>query len=124
MRIVVPWIVTGVGLVTSMACPAQAADPPAASPPGASQSTALPRSQCELARLQAQSLAEQAARGGPEAIRLHEAAAAGFLDVWMTCGKGPLEAGQKAGCERLDEVLFNAAESFRAAHQSRTPTIS
>jgi len=74
------------------------------------------RVQCDFQRLKAQKTSELASKGGPGALRLHEEAAGVYLDLWKKYGEAPLEAGQKARCERLDEVLYNAAESFQAAH--------
>jgi hypothetical protein len=43
-----------------------------------------------------------------------EEAANGYLRVWQSYGKDACEAKQPA-CERMDQVLFNAARAFQAA---------
>jgi tetratricopeptide (TPR) repeat protein len=79
------------------------------------QCTMLTKIQCDIQRLKAQKTVELAAKSTTNSLRLYEDAATTYLNIWKKYGEGPMEAGQKAQCERIDEVLFNAAESFQSA---------
>jgi tetratricopeptide (TPR) repeat protein len=79
------------------------------------QCTMLTKIQCDIQRLKAQKTVELAAKTPASALRLYEEAATTYLGIWKKYGEGPMDAGQKAQCERIDEVLFNAAESFQSA---------
>lgn len=79
------------------------------------QCTMLTKIQCDIQRLKAQKTVELAAKSSNNALRLYEDAANTYLGIWKKYGEGPMEAGQKPQCDRIDEILFNAAESFQSA---------
>jgi len=79
------------------------------------QCTMLTKIQCDIQRLKAQKTVELASKSTTNTLRLYEDAANTYLGIWKKYGEGPMEAGQKAQCDRIDEVLFNAAESFQSA---------
>jgi tetratricopeptide (TPR) repeat protein len=81
----------------------------------ADQCTMLTKIQCDIQRLKAQKTVELAAKSGANSLRLYEDAANTYLGIWKKYGEGPMEAGGKAQCDKIDEVLFNAAESFQSA---------
>lgn len=81
----------------------------------AEQCTMLTKIQCDIQRLKAQKTVELASKSTTGALRLYESAANTYLDIWKKYGEGPMEAGQKPQCDRIDEILFNAAESFQSA---------
>lgn len=79
------------------------------------QCTMLTKIQCDIQRLKAQKTVELASKGSTNALRLYEEGANTYLGIWKKYGEGPMEAGQKPQCDRVDEVLFNAAEAFQSA---------
>ncbi len=81
----------------------------------AEQCTMLTKIQCDIQRLKAQKTVELAGKSTSGALRLYEEAANTYLGIWKKYGEGPMEAGQKPQCDRIDEILFNAAESFQSA---------
>ncbi|MCS6899612.1 MAG: hypothetical protein RMJ98_08040 [Myxococcales bacterium] len=79
------------------------------------QCTLLTKIQCDIQRLKAQKTVELAAKSTSNALRLYEDAANTYLAIWKKYGEGPMDAGQKPQCDRIDEILFNAAEAFQSA---------
>lgn len=79
------------------------------------QCTMLTKIQCDIQRLKAQKTVELASKSGGNALRLYEDAANTYLSIWKTYGETPMEAGNKAQCDKIDEVLYNAAEAFQSA---------
>ncbi len=79
------------------------------------QCTMLTKIQCDIQRLKAQKTVELASKNTGNALRLYEEAANTYLGIWKKYGEGPMEANQKPQCDRIDEVLFNAAEAFQSA---------
>ncbi|MBI4701501.1 MAG: tetratricopeptide repeat protein [Deltaproteobacteria bacterium] len=79
------------------------------------QCTILFRIQRDIERLKAEMMVKKAdATTGPERIALHEQAGNAYLELWKKYGEGPCEQ-EKPGCERNEEILYNAARAFQAA---------
>jgi TolA-binding protein len=74
----------------------------------------LGRLQRDIHRLEAEQLIRAAERAdrGPSAT--YEAAAERYMAIWNEQGRAPCEA-KKAGCERMEEILYNAARAYQAA---------
>src|SRR5215471_8125937 len=79
------------------------------------QCTSLTKIQCDIQRLKAQKTVELADRGGPNALHLYEDAGNQYIQLWRTYGEEPLRQHQPATCEKLDEVVYNAAKAFQAS---------
>ena len=75
----------------------------------------LGRVERDILRLRAEERVRDANRGGGDATAGYEAGAALFLDIWTRYLLGPCDAGS-ATCERAEEVLYNAARAYQAAH--------
>jgi TolA-binding protein len=74
----------------------------------------LLRIQRDIERLRAEKLVEAADKGGADATKQYEKAAEAYLAMWEKYAKQQcLE--KKPGCERAEEVLYNAAKAFQAA---------
>ncbi len=52
--------------------------------------------------------------GGPEALKMYETAANGYLDLWNKYGAAACR-DKAAGCEGNEVILYNAAKAFQAA---------
>ena len=78
------------------------------------QCTSLNKIQCDIHRLKAQKTVELADRGGVQALRLYEQAGNDYIQIWRTYGDEPLKQRQPVLCEKLDEVVYNAAKAFSA----------
>jgi hypothetical protein len=75
--------------------------------------------QRDILRLQAEQrikAAEHEAAEGFDGSAQYEAGAALFLQLWEQHGKAACEAKAPA-CQRMDEVLYNAARSYKAARR-------
>ena len=79
------------------------------------QCTSLTKIQCDIQRLKAQKTVELADRGGAQALHLYEQAGNDYIQLWRTYGEEPLRNRQPVSCEKLDEVVYNAAKAFQAA---------
>jgi tetratricopeptide (TPR) repeat protein len=79
------------------------------------QCTSLTKIQCDIHRMKAQKTVELADRGGANALRTYEEAGNAYIQLWRTYGEEPLRAKNPPQCERMDEVVYNAAKSFQAA---------
>ena len=78
----------------------------------------LTRIQCDIRRLKAEQLSKLAATkpdGSPERLRMFEDSARTYLDLWKTYGEPALSQGKVSQCEKIEEIVYNAAESFQAA---------
>ena len=73
------------------------------------------RIQRDIERKRAETMVEEADKGGANALEKYRTAAQLYLDMWEKYGREPCEAGQKEACARNDEVLYNAARAFQAA---------
>jgi hypothetical protein len=78
--------------------------------------TVLTKVLCDVERTRAARLVEQGAKGGDDALALFERGARAYLAVWEKFGAGPVRRGEAPQCERLDEIVENAARAFTAAH--------
>jgi len=79
------------------------------------QCTALTKIQCDISRLKAQKTVELADRGGANALRYYEQAGNEYIQLWRTYGEDPLRQKNPMQCEKMDEVVYNAAKAFQAA---------
>jgi TolA-binding protein len=84
--------------------------------PVASHCASLERVECDVGRKRAEAIVARA-DGGPEQGKLELYAKAGdaYLALWRKYGKGPIEAGGKAKCQNLDQVVYNMAKAYQAA---------
>jgi tetratricopeptide (TPR) repeat protein len=78
--------------------------------------TILAKVQCDIQRLRAQRIVEDADKGGNNALELFEKGGKAYFDLWEKYGATPLRANQPPQCERLEEIVENAARAFQAGH--------
>jgi TolA-binding protein len=78
--------------------------------------TLLAKVQCDIQRLRAQRMVEDAGKGGNNALAQFEKGGQAYWDLWQKYGEAPLKANQQPQCERLEEIVENAARAFQAAH--------
>jgi TolA-binding protein len=79
------------------------------------QCTSLAKIQCDIQRLKAQKLVEVADKTpGMGQAEIYEKAGNTYYELWKRYGETPLLAGQPAQCDKLDEILTNAARAFQA----------
>ena len=79
------------------------------------QCTSLAKIQCDIQRLKAQKLVELADKSpGTSQAETYEQAGNTYFDLWKRYGETPLSAGQPAQCDKLDEILTNAARAYQA----------
>ena len=81
------------------------------------QCTSLAKIQCDIQRLKAQKLVELADKsgGGQTSASTYEQAGNTYFELWRKYGETPISAGQPAQCDKLDEIVYNAAKAFQAA---------
>ncbi|MDP9033469.1 MAG: tetratricopeptide repeat protein [Myxococcota bacterium] len=78
--------------------------------------TILTKVQCDIQRLRAQRIVEDADKGGSNALELFEKGGKAYFDLWEKYGATPLRNNQPPQCEKLDEIVENAARAFQAGH--------
>jgi tetratricopeptide (TPR) repeat protein len=78
--------------------------------------TILQKVQCDIRRLRAQRIVEQADKGGNDALELFEKGGKAYFDLWDEYGAKPLRDNKPPQCEKLDEIVENAARAFQAGH--------
>ncbi|HEY4012641.1 MAG TPA: tetratricopeptide repeat protein [Polyangiaceae bacterium] len=78
--------------------------------------TILQKVQCDIRRLRAQRIVELADKGGNESLELFEKGGKAYFDLWDEYGAKPLRDNKPAQCEKLDEIVENAARAFQAGH--------
>src|SRR6185312_10455155 len=78
--------------------------------------TLLTKVQCDIQRLRAQRIVEDADKGGNNSLELFEKGVKAYFELWEKYGATPLRANQQPQCERLDELVENAARAFQAGH--------
>jgi hypothetical protein len=78
--------------------------------------TILTKVQCDIQRLRAQRIVEEADKGGNNALELFEKGGRAYFDLWEKYGATPLRSNQPPLCEKLDEIVENAARAFQAGH--------
>jgi len=81
---------------------------------GEAECDILRRIQRDLHRLSAEQLIRAAERKDPGAAAQYEAAAERYMAIWNQDGRAPCEE-KKPGCERMEEILYNAARAYQAA---------
>ena len=74
----------------------------------------LTRIQCDVQRLRAEKMVEVADKGGKESLEMYKQAGDAYVEIWRTYGEEQLLAGQESQCGRMEEVLYNAAQSYQA----------
>jgi hypothetical protein len=79
------------------------------------QCTTLTKIQCDIQRLKGQKLTEIADKGAANSLQIYEQAAGVYLEIWRKYGEGPIRQNQPPQCERLDEIVYNAAKAYQAA---------
>jgi tetratricopeptide (TPR) repeat protein len=78
--------------------------------------TILTKVQCDIQRLRAQHIVEEADKGGNNSLELFEKGGKAYFDLWEKYGATPLRSNQPPQCEKLDEIVENAARAFQAGH--------
>jgi TolA-binding protein len=78
--------------------------------------TILQKVQCDIRRLRAQRIVEQAGKGGNDALEMFERGGKAYFELWDEYGARPLKENKPALCEKLDEIVENAARAFQAGH--------
>jgi tetratricopeptide (TPR) repeat protein len=78
--------------------------------------TILTKVQCDIRRLRAQRIVEQADKGGNNALELFEKGGKAYFDLWEEYGAKPLRDNKPPLCEKLEEIVENAARAFQAGH--------
>jgi hypothetical protein len=78
--------------------------------------TLLTKVQCDIQRLRAQHIIEEADKGGNNALELFAKGGKAYFDLWEKYGATPLRNNQSPQCEKLDEIVENAARAFQAGH--------
>jgi len=78
--------------------------------------TLLTKVQCDIQRLRAQRIVEEADKGGNNALELFEKGGKAYFELWEKYGATPLRNNQQPTCEKLDEIVENAARAFQAGH--------
>jgi TolA-binding protein len=78
--------------------------------------TLLTKVQCDIQRLRAQRIVEEADKGGNNALELFEKGGKAYFELWDKYGATPLKNNQPAQCEKLEEIVENAARAFQAGH--------
>jgi TolA-binding protein len=80
------------------------------------QCTILTKVQCDIQRLRAQRIVEEADKGGNNSLELFDKGGKAYFDLWEKYGATPLRNNQPPQCDRLDEIVENAARAFQAGH--------
>jgi tetratricopeptide (TPR) repeat protein len=78
--------------------------------------TIFAKVQCDIQRLRAQRIIEDADKGGNNALELFEKGGKAYFELWEKYGATPLRANQSPQCEHLDEIVENSARAFQAGH--------
>jgi len=78
--------------------------------------TMLTKVQCDIQRLRAQKIVEEADKGGNNALELFDKGGKAYFELWEKYGATPLRENHPPQCEKLDEIVENAARAFQAGH--------
>ena len=78
--------------------------------------TILTKVQCDIQRLRAEKIINDADKGGNNALELFEKGGKAYFDLWEKYGATPLRANQPPQCERMEEIVENSARAFQAGH--------
>lgn len=74
----------------------------------------LTRIQCDVQRLRAEKTVEVADQGGPDALTKYKQGGDAYIELWRTYGEEQLSAGGESQCGKMEEILYNAAQSYQA----------
>lgn len=74
----------------------------------------LTRIQCDVRRLRAEKMVEVADKGGSDSLQMYKDAGDAYIELWRTYGEEQLGNGGESQCGKMDEVLYNAAQSYQA----------
>src|SRR5690606_22712105 len=74
----------------------------------------LTRIQCDVKRLRAEKMVEVADKGGSDSLQLYKDAGDAYIELWRTYGEEQLANGEESQCGKMEEVLYNAAQSYQA----------
>jgi tetratricopeptide (TPR) repeat protein len=83
----------------------------------ADQCGVMDRIERDIVRLQAEQKIKEGDKGGPDGrdgSAAYEAGAVMYLQIWERHGRVACES-KSPGCERMDEVLYNAARAYQGA---------
>jgi len=80
----------------------------------ADQCTILLRIQRDIERLRAEELVKRAPSAGADGPKMFEKGATAYLELWKKYSEKACEE-KTAGCDRAEEILYNAARAFSAA---------
>jgi TolA-binding protein/lipopolysaccharide biosynthesis regulator YciM len=79
------------------------------------QCTNLTKVQCDIQRMKAFKLTQLADRqGGTQALQIDEQAGNAYYELWRKYGEQQLANNQPPQCEKMDEVVYNAARAYQA----------
>src|SRR6202035_3534331 len=78
--------------------------------------TLLTKVQCDIQRLRAQHIVEEADKGGNNALELFEKGGKAYFDLWEKYGASQLRENKAPLCDKLDEIVETAARAFQAGH--------
>ncbi|MGO9714615.1 MAG: tetratricopeptide repeat protein [Polyangiaceae bacterium] len=79
------------------------------------QCTNLTKIQCDIQRIKAEKIVQLADKqGGTAALGLYEQAGNAAYELWRKYGEAPLSQNQPPTCDKLDEVVYNAARYYQA----------
>jgi TolA-binding protein len=78
--------------------------------------TTLAKVQCDIQRLKAQRMVDDANKEPPPAnqLQLYQEAGKAYFKLWEDYGAKPLRENKQPQCEKLDEIVNNAAAAFQA----------
>ena len=74
----------------------------------------LTRIQCDVQRLRAEKTVEVADKGGPDALTKYKEGGDAYVELWRTYGEEQLSSGGESQCGKMEEILYNAAQSYQA----------
>ena len=80
----------------------------------AEQCGILNRIQRDIERLAAEATVKAAGKGGADASKMFAKGANAYMEMWKKYSEKACE-DRTAGCERAEEILYNAAKAFQAA---------
>jgi tetratricopeptide (TPR) repeat protein len=78
------------------------------------QCATLTKVACDTQRFGAEKLVARADKGEPNALAIYEQAAGLYMAIWRKYGEAPLRQNQPVQCERMDEIVYNAARAYQA----------
>ncbi len=78
--------------------------------------TTLAKVQCDIQRLRAQRMVDEANKepAPPNQLQLYQEAGKAYFKLWEEYGAKPLKENKAPQCEKLEEIVNNAAAAFQA----------